>query len=54
MKDVIGIPFGEGEAKEIPKKDIMKRWLDRWDRDNSRGKYYSLYNHAGLRYTNVL
>ncbi len=35
MVDVMGIPFGKGEAQAMFKNEIIKRWQDRWDRDVS-------------------
>ncbi len=39
---IINIPFGKGEAKAIIKKEMMKKWQDRWDMDNSGRNYYSI------------
>jgi len=40
--DIINIPIGKGETKAIIKKEIIKKWQDRWDKDKSGRKYYSL------------
>ncbi len=42
VNKIISIPFGKGEAKAIIKKEMMKKWQDRWDMDNSVMKYYSI------------
>lgn len=42
MNNVINIPLGKGEAKAIIKKEMLKKWQDRWDVDKSGRKYYSL------------
>lgn len=40
MTNLIDIPFSKGEVKVVLKKEIMKKWQDGWERDDSGIKYY--------------
>ena len=42
MNYIIDIPFGKAEVKAILKKEVMKKWQDRWDREITGRNYYNI------------
>ncbi len=42
IRDVTHIPFGKGETKAMIKKEMIKKWKEMWNTDNSWRKYCSV------------
>ena len=42
MTEVLMVPFGKGEAKSLLKKEMNKKWQNRWDSDNKGRTYYNI------------
>ena len=46
MDNIIDIPFGKAEVKAILKKEVMKKWQDRWDREITGRNYYNIQKNV--------
>ena len=44
MNNIIDMPFGK--VKAIKKKEVIKKWQDRWDREITGRNYYNIQTNV--------